>query len=177
MKDNNDRDSKELTAQLRTVPLRDIQYEDGMFTLRGPWAAIVDSERPFRGYFRQSNPYFDFKRSQSGFEAVNCYYHIDKMMRYVNLELGIELRPTKYEGGVRYDPHGLGGKDYSHYVKSKQELAFGEGGVDDAEDSHVIIHELSHGFHDWITGGSVSGVHGLSEVSICTLHISLRRLC
>src|SRR5262249_28097644 len=42
-------------------------------------------------------------------------------------------------------------------------LSFGEGGVDDAEDSDVIIHELGHGVHDWITGGGLSQVNGLSE--------------
>jgi len=164
--DNNDKDSEMLTNQLKTVILRDIQYEDGLYTLRGPWASIVDTERPFRGYFRQHTPYFNFTRSQSGFEAVNCYYHIDNMMRYVNNELGIELRPTKYKGGVRYDPHGLGGRDYSHYARHRQELAFGIGGVDDGEDAHVIIHELTHGFHDWLTGGSISKINGLSEVSL-----------
>ena len=42
-------------------------------------------------------------------------------------------------------------------------INFGEGGVDDAEDADVILHELGHGIHDWITNGSLSQVDGLSE--------------
>ena len=40
---------------------------------------------------------------------------------------------------------------------------FGEGCVDDAEDSDVIHHELGHGLHDWVTSGGLSQVDGLSE--------------
>ena len=43
--------------------------------------------------------------------------------------------------------------------------AVNEGGVDDAEDADVILHELGHGLHDWITNGSLSQVNGLSEGS------------
>ena len=73
--------------------------------------------------------------------------------------------PHQYSGGVKGDPHGLGGDDNSHYIPSTGELAWGEGGVDDAEDEDVILHELGHGLHDWLTGGSLSQVEGLSEGS------------
>jgi len=84
-------------------------------------------------------------------------------MRYINEDLKIPVRPSMYEGGVRVDPHGLNGSDNSHYLSATQELAFGEGGVDDAEDADVLVHELGHGIHDWLTGGSYSRVEGLSE--------------
>lgn len=42
-------------------------------------------------------------------------------------------------------------------------MAFGEGCVDDSEDADVIIHELGHGLHDWVTNGNLSQVDGLSE--------------
>ncbi len=43
-------------------------------------------------------------------------------------------------------------------------MEFGQGGVDDAEDADVILHELGHGIHHWLSGG-VSNADGLSEGS------------
>ena len=163
-RDNDDRDYEELNSQLKDVALYGIQFKDGLYRLKGPWVQIVDSEPPKRGLFAQESPHFYFTRSQSGFEAVNCYYHIDKIMRYINYDLGIPVRPYRYSGGIRVDPHGFSGEDNSHYVIATQELAFGEGGVDDAEDQDVIVHELAHGIHDWLTGGSISLIEGLAEV-------------
>ena len=40
------------------------------------------------------------------------------------------------------------------WLQSKSTI-FGQGGVDDAEDMDVILHELGHGLHDWITNGNL----------------------
>ncbi|MGD8397050.1 MAG: FlgD immunoglobulin-like domain containing protein, partial [Candidatus Eiseniibacteriota bacterium] len=96
-------------------------------------------------------------------EAALCYYHIDHTMRWLNLDLGLVIEPFQYSGGARFDPHGLNGADNSHYIGSTGRMAFGEGGVDDSEDADVVIHELGHALHDWVTGGSLSQVDGLSE--------------
>ena len=90
-------------------------------------------------------------------------------MRYINAPsgsggLGLTVLPTQYVGGVKFDPHGLNGADNSHYTPGTGQLAFGEGGVDDDEDADVVIHELGHGLHDWVTpSAGVSQVNGLSE--------------
>jgi hypothetical protein len=105
---------------------------------------------------------FDFTREQDGFEAVNTYYHVDHVMKYLNETLGLGIFPTLNGGEVIFDPHGLSGADNSHYVSSTELIAFGEGGVDDAEDADVIIHELGHGLHDW-AAGCISQSNGLSE--------------
>jgi hypothetical protein len=87
------------------------------------------------------------------------------MMRHINLTLGLNILPYQYATGVRFDPSGLNNADNSHYISGSGRLAFGEGGVDDAEDADVIIHELGHGLHDWVTSGGLSQVNGLSEGS------------
>jgi hypothetical protein len=49
------------------------------------------------------------------------------------------------------DPHGLNGADISHYVPNATGtgfIAFGEGGVDDAEDADIILHEYGHAIQD-----------------------------
>ncbi len=162
--DNNDANSTDLTGELVSVMLPDVVPDGGgTYHLSGTFASIVDSETPNNGLFAQNSPSFNFNRQDDAYEAVNCYYHIDASMRYVNLTLGLGIMPFQYAGGVRYDPHGLNGDDNSHYLGGSGELAFGEGGVDDAEDASVIIHELGHGLHDWVTAGNLSQVDGLSE--------------
>ncbi len=161
--DGNDANTPQLQAELVNVTLPDIQYSGGQYTLIGPYAHIVDSESPYDGLFPQVSSTFNFNRFDNAFEAVNTYYHIDTPMRYLNVTLGVPVTPIQYTGGARYDPHGLNGDDNSHYMPSTGEVAFGEGGVDDAEDADVIYHELGHALHDWVTNGNLSQVNGLSE--------------
>lgn len=161
--DNSDANSTQLLAQQKSVTLLDITYSSSLYSLRGPYASIYDTEAPNNGLFSQASSTFAFNRVDAGFEAVNTYYHVDKSMRYINTTLGITLMPYQYTLGVRYDPHGLNGDDNSHYTGSNGQIAFGEGCVDDAEDADVVLHELGHGLHDWVTSGGLSQVNGLSE--------------
>ncbi len=162
--DASDAASTQLNAARASRTLPDLtDLGGGVYKLQGPWAEIVDAESPFKGLFTQAGTTFNFDRAADGFEAVNAYFHIDQYMRYINVTLGMALMPYQYATGVRFDPSGLSGTDNSHYVTSTGLLAFGEGGVDDAEDADVVIHELGHGLHDWLTVGGLSQVNGLSE--------------
>ncbi|MFZ4059414.1 MAG: T9SS type A sorting domain-containing protein, partial [Ferruginibacter sp.] len=161
--DGTDANNVALQGQLISVTLPDITLTAGVYSLVGPYAVILDFEAPNKGLFTQASSTFNFNRSDDAFEAVNTYYHIDAAMRYLNVTLGLSIMPYQYTGGVRFDPSGLSGADNSHYLGSTGRLAFGEGGVDDAEDADVIIHELGHGLHDWVTSGGLSQVNGLSE--------------
>lgn len=167
--DGNDADTPQLTAELEPVTLLDIDLTGGLHTLRGPFAEIVDTEAPFNGLFPQASSSFNSTRFPDVFESANTYYHIDRFMRYINTPsgsggLGLTVMPNQYSGGVRFDPQGLSGQDNSHYTPGTGVVAFGEGGVDDDEDADVIIHELGHGLHDWVTASpGVSQVNGLSE--------------
>ncbi|MBL7727744.1 MAG: T9SS type A sorting domain-containing protein, partial [Dinghuibacter sp.] len=161
--DGSDANAAVLTAQLKNVVLPDITLNAGVYSLVGPYAEIRDFEAPSKGLFTQASSTFNFDRNADGFEAVNTYYHVDAMMRYLNVTLGLAIMPYQYAGGVRFDPSGLSGADNSHYLGGSGQIAFGEGGVDDAEDADVIIHELGHGLHDWVTAGGLSQVNGLSE--------------
>ena len=161
--DNNDADSPELDAARVSVTLNDITLTGGTYSLVGPRAEIVDFDAPFNGLFTQNSSDFNFTREQDGFEAVNVYYHIDFMMNYINNTLGCDVMPYQYAGGVQFDPSGWGGQDQSSYNGGTGQLRFGEGCVDDGEDSDVIHHELGHGLHDWVTSGGNSGAEGLGE--------------
>lgn len=161
--DGNDATTTQLDAARFSVTLPDITVSGGMYSLVGPRAEIIDFDNPTTGLFMQNSPNFNFNREEQGFEPVNVYYHIDFMMNYINNTLGCDVMPYQYTGGVQYDPHGANGGDNSYYTGAAGRLAFGEGCVDDAEDSDVIHHELGHGLHDWVTNGGLSQVNGLSE--------------
>lgn len=161
--DGGDADTPQLTAQALPRVLRGITEDAGTFRLAGPWAECVEFDAPTKGCFSQSSSNWAFTRGPDAFEAANTYYAIDTYMRYLNETLALGIRPHQYAGGVQYDPHGVGGDDNSFYSSSSGRLSFGEGGVDDAEDADVIVHELGHGLHNWVIGGPPSQVQGLSE--------------
>lgn len=159
--DNNDNTNAALDAARTAVTLLGIEFDGVNYRLRGPYAEIAELQAPSTGLFLQPSSDFSFTRDAQGFEAANVYYHLDKSIRYVNVDLGIPCVSLFNNGVVRYDPHAFNGADNSSYGGGN--LNFGEGGVDDAEDMDVILHELGHGLHDWITNGNLSQVNGLSE--------------
>ncbi|EHO40279.1 Propeptide peptidase M4 and M36 [Caldithrix abyssi DSM 13497] len=154
--DNNDADSDSLNNQRIEVILRDITYENGLYKLKGPYAVLVDLESPADNFPELADSSaFRYTRYQQEFEHVMAYYHVDLSTRYLILELGYD-EPAQREFQV--DPHGLNGDDNSHYMSSSNYIAFGEGGVDDAEDADVLWHEHAHSFQTNLTGGmSYSG--------------------
>ena len=102
---------------------------------------------------RSSNFEYFYTREDDRFEEVMAYYHIDSIQRYIQSlgfsnERGILNRP------IRVNVHG-GTADNSYYDPSpgKQDLTFGDGGVDDAEDAEVILHEYGHAVQDAIIPG------------------------
>ncbi|SHN03344.1 Por secretion system C-terminal sorting domain-containing protein [Chryseobacterium carnipullorum] len=160
--DNNDATNASLDAARTLVTIPEIDLTGGIYTLKGTYAEIKEIEAPAKGIFTQSTNQFLFNRSDDGFEAANAYWHLDNSLRYINVTLGIVCKPSQNNGVLRFDPHGFNGSDNSHYLTGSESLGFGEGGVDDAEDADVILHELGHGIHHWLAGG-ISNADGLSE--------------
>ncbi|MBZ0265562.1 hypothetical protein K8I28_12930, partial [bacterium] len=140
-RDFNDQDNEELNAERYLVNLLNITETDGIYTLDGPWVRIFDFEEPIDPPVTAIHPdSFIFTRSESGFEDVNVYYHLDYAQRHLQA-LGFN---NIQNAPILVDPHGLDGQDQSHYLGGMNRLAFGEGGVDDAEDADVIYHEYGH---------------------------------
>lgn len=161
--DNSDASSSKLNQQLESVSLV-VSKTKRIYSLEGPWVEIIDVEAPFDGTFSQTSSNFCFERNNTAFEAVNAYYHASTFMEYVNNELGIEATPYQYEGSaVKIDPRAANGHDNSYYNSLTGSIYFGIGGVDDAEDPDVVIHELGHALHDFISPGGISQITGLSE--------------
>jgi len=149
--DNSDANSTALNDERTSVILRDITFEGGVYKLEGPYCVLADRESPTDAFPELADSSaFNFTRNEQGFEDVMIYYHIDLSTRRLILDLGYD-EPLQHNFQV--DPHGLSGDDNSHYVPSDNYCAFGEGGVDDAEDADVIWHEHAHSFQTNLTGG------------------------
>jgi Fungalysin metallopeptidase (M36)/Fungalysin/Thermolysin Propeptide Motif len=132
----------------------------GPFVLKGPYVVLEDIEPPKNTVpVNTVGPDFLFTRDSENFEDVMVYYHIDRMQRYIQT-LGLKGIMNRQ---IRADAHGFDGGDNSRYVSTPTTLgqgylAFGDGGVDDAEDADVIAHEYGHAIQDNQTLGKYAVV-------------------
>lgn len=139
--DNGDNDVLELNAE--RVPVQAIAtFDNGTFRLENDHVAILEFSTPVIQPVTSAVPEFNFTRSESGFEDVNAFYHITNMQEYIQ-SLGFD-NIVNYQ--IAVDVHALNGADNSNFNSgfNPPRLQFGEGGVDDAEDADVIIHEYGH---------------------------------
>jgi Zn-dependent metalloprotease len=76
-----------------------------------------------------------------------AYYWVTQAQLYLrSLGFGTTLPPVNAESqDVRTNQLGI---DNSYSTDHKDFLRFGKGGVDDAEDAEVIVHEYGHAVHD-----------------------------
>ncbi len=139
--DNNDASNLLLSAERKTVSIT-VKKDIDTMRLESPYIKMVDLQPPFARPAAIKNGTFDFIRSESGFEDVNAYYHLNTMHDYLVQNLGF----TGLAGfQVQVDAHG-DVADNSYFVNnSPPRLILGIGGVDDGEDADVIIHEYGHG--------------------------------
>ena len=144
--DTDDKDQDVLGAAYRKVELKNLA-SDG--TLKGVYVDTANT--PNRAKSETNS--FLYTREDERFTEVMAYYHIDSMQRYVQSlgfkdEKGITNRP------IKVNAHGAD-EDNSWFDPSpgKEDLTFGTGGVDDAEDADVIIHEYGHALANGIVRG------------------------
>lgn len=165
--DNGDAATTVLDDERIPVPLLDIAVENvpglgSRYSLEGPFVQIVDQFLPLVSPVTTADGNFFFNRSQSGFEDVMTYYHLDAYQRYVQA-LGFS---GLVDFPLRADAHGYT-SDQSSFTGNglNSVLRFGEGGVDDAEDADVIIHEYGHALSYFAATGTNSGEErrGLDE--------------
>jgi zinc metalloprotease ZmpB len=140
--DQKDADSAVPAAAYHTVTLTNL---DGSGFLRGDWANIV-SETGNPAYSPTNT--FVYTRHQDEFEQVMAYYWITEAQKYIqSLGFGTKFPPVNKESqDVRINQ--LGQDNSFETDHPKDEIRYGKGGVDDAEDAEVILHEYGHAIHD-----------------------------
>lgn len=117
---------------------------DGSGYLRGDWANIrSETGDPA---FSSTNT-FIYTRNDDRFEQVMAYYWVTEAQKYIqSLGFGSTRPPINMESqDVRINQLGY---DNSFSWDKKDYLRFGKGGVDDAEDAEVILHEYGHAILD-----------------------------
>lgn len=117
---------------------------DGSGYLRGDWANIRgETGDPA---FSSTNT-FIYTRDDDRFEQVMGYYWVTEAQKYIqSLKFGSTLRPINMESqDIRINQLGI---DNSFSWDKHDLLRFGKGGVDDAEDAEVILHEYGHAIQD-----------------------------
>jgi len=138
--DEKDADYAALQPAYRAVTLTDL---DGSGFLRGRWAEIVgETGNPA---YSPTNT-FRFNRHDDEFEQVMGYFWITEAQRYIqSLGFGSSRQPVNMEPQrLRINQWGV---DNSFATTHKDEMRLGKGGVDDAEDAEVILHEYGHAIH------------------------------
>jgi Zn-dependent metalloprotease len=118
------------------VVLRDIKNSG---FLEGPYVTTSTTTKRVK----RTNFDFRFKRTDRAFKEVMVYFHIDRIQRHLQ-ELGFK-NVVNHPIPVNIDGQS---DDNSHYSPSEKDLTFGTGGVDDAEDAEIILHEYGHAIQD-----------------------------
>jgi hypothetical protein len=117
---------------------------DGSGYLNGDWANVL-SETGDPAYSPTNT--FSYGRSDDRFEQVMAYYWVTEAQKYIqSLGFGGTRRAINKESqDVRINQWG---QDNSFSWDKHDVLRFGKGGVDDAEDAEVILHEYGHAIQD-----------------------------
>ena len=126
---------------LTIVDFIDVDAVGSSIYLKNKYIEVIDFDAPYIPISTNPSKWLD-GRSSDEFEQVMVTFHITKQNQY--------LEALGYSGILNYaihvDPQALNGQDNSmfNWGTTPPRLFFGEGGVDDAEDADVIIHELGH---------------------------------
>lgn len=93
---------------------------------------------------------YNVQRDDFLFECLQVLYHIYQFRSYLDSLGFMALHPQP----IAADPHGTAA-DQSSYIPDY--LIFGDGGVDDAEDAEVIVHEYGHALIESASPGTNIG--------------------
>jgi subtilisin-like proprotein convertase family protein len=135
--DSSDNNYEALTAARFDMILEDLDPpQGGNYYLSGPY--VNTSPTSNRAYEEDPNG-FHYNRQDDRFEEVVVYYQISACHSFyeslgfdniMNFSIGVDVNGTT--------------DDNSWYSPWNRQLTFGSGGVDDGEDTDVVIHEYGH---------------------------------
>jgi len=117
---------------------------DGSGYLHGDWANVLNETG--NPAFSSTNT-FIYTRDDDRFEQVMAYFWVTEAQKYIqSLGFGTTYDPINMESqDIRINQWGV---DNSYSWDKHDILRFGKGGVDDAEDAEVILHEYGHAIQD-----------------------------
>lgn len=139
--DSNNANTLVLRNERKLVNI-EVKLGGGIYYLENDHFLMADFSAPNQTVASSTTPTFLFTRADTAFEEVNAYYHLNLYQVYVE-SLGFGSLTQEQ---IQVDAHALNGSDNSQFSAGGgfPRLFFGDGGVDDAEDADVIIHEYGH---------------------------------
>ncbi|MGW5669006.1 M4 family metallopeptidase [Micromonospora sp. NPDC003776] len=140
--DQKDADYPALAGAYRSVLLTNL---DGSGTLTGRYVVVKSSTG--NAALAVDGAYPAWHRDADQFEQVMGYHWVNTAQAYLqSLGFGSTLRPVNQRQiELRIDQYG---GDNSFFREDKANITLGKGGVDDAEDAEVIVHEYGHSVQD-----------------------------
>ncbi len=140
--DSKDADYAALQSAYHQVQLSDL---DGSGSLTGRWVKVKSETGKAARTVNGSFP--PYHRDADQFEQLMGYYWVTTSQRYLqSLGFGSTLRPVN-QRQIELRINQYGG-DNSFFREDKANITLGKGGVDDAEDAEVIVHEYGHSVQD-----------------------------
>jgi hypothetical protein len=132
-----------LARAYHRVTLTDL---DGSGTLTGSYAKVISETGKAAA---DTGSGFVYTRDQDQFEQTMGYYWVTQAQRYIqSLGFGSTLPAVnKRQQLLRINQFG-GDNSFYRDGTGKLTITFGKGGVDDAEDAEVIVHEYGHSVQD-----------------------------
>jgi hypothetical protein len=128
-------------SEYRVEQLRNL---DGSGYLRGAWVNVQSATGT--PAFSTTNTFL-YNRHQDQFEQVMAYFWVNQAQEYLQ-SLGFDgthMRGIVHQSfPVKIDQFG---GDNSYQTDKPFRVRLGKGGVDDAEDAEVIVHEYGHAVH------------------------------
>lgn len=161
------RDAPLASLQKLTVVVT-LRRLDGTHRLRGTWCDTA------RGAGDAYNPFDDWRqvtRADNEFESMNAYWHVDLTQERLQA-LGVTDANANQQD---VDTHAIS-SDQSYYDVFDDLIRFGTGGVDDAEDGDVVVHEYGHAIqYDQVEdfGATLEGAsigEGFGDYLACEMH-------
>jgi hypothetical protein len=140
--DAKDADLPAFASSYKRVMLTNL---DSSGTLTGQWVRVKSNTGTAARTVGGSFP--DWHRNVDQFEQVMGYYWVTQAHQYLeSLGFGSQLHAVNNRQiELRIDQFG---GDNSFFKGNKANITFGKGGVDDAEDAEVIVHEYGHSVQD-----------------------------
>ncbi|WP_421753371.1 hypothetical protein [Croceimicrobium sp.] len=152
--DNNDGTNSSLNAQ-RFLRNFTASFDNGVFKLENADIKIDDFSAPSVAPATSTIPVFNYTRADDEFEDVNAFFHLSHYKNYID-SLGFTSIPGSQ---ISIDVHALSDADQSYFSPAESRIYMGEGGVDDAEDADVVIHEYGHS----LISGAAANTNRISE--------------
>jgi hypothetical protein len=134
--DQNDSATAVPASEYRDMPLRNL---DGSGYLRGDWVTVESATGT--PAFSTTNTFL-YDRHEDQFEQVMAYFWVNQAQEYLQ-SLGFQ-NIVHESFNVKINQYG---GDNSYQTDKPYRVRLGKGGVDDAEDAEVIVHEYGHAVH------------------------------